>query len=70
MRTPEEIVELFNHSVSYEHDIFIIKNAQKEAWNEAVKAAADNVLPKYIVTNGGYDEIIGVDEESILKLKK
>lgn len=47
----------------------LIEKVQKEAWNEAIEAAANNVLPKYIVTNGGYDEIVGVDEESILKLK-
>ena len=47
----------------------LIEKVQKDAWNSAIKAAAESAMPKYHTWNNGEDEIIGVDEESILKLK-
>ena len=53
----------------------IVEDIQKEAWNEAIDAAAENAKIKSYEYNNPYSDKDGeitynVDKQSILKLKK
>lgn len=67
MRTP---IEIFNEmsvgTQTASRWIQIIESAQKEAWNEAVEAAA-KVGYKRLYDIGEYEELV---EAAILKLKR
>ena len=85
MRTPEDIAFPYNRII-YERqtgdevtisaaidvlDVYdIIREVQTEAWNEAIKAAAENAETKEIGDKYGHWLADVVDEDSILKLKK
>jgi len=89
MKTPEEYIDDFwgKHSVFNKSDYdvaIVIDNAQKEAWNEAITAAAKSArlnVFDYIGTSfkksGDWERFsvndgtyVEIDKESILKLKK
>lgn len=60
------------HVGTMKNIIKAIKQAQKDAWNEAVKECAKNARTKYdiaIFAEGTYRQQV-VDEQSILKLLK
>lgn len=69
MRTPKEILEEFGLIPSFML-ICAIEQAQTEAWNEAIKAAAENAETKEIGDKYGHWLADVIDEDSILKLKK
>jgi len=70
MKTPEEWLKewSFFEKIPTRELSAIIKEAQKEAWNEALDWAASKVYP---VSNNGIDEVHAERiKESILKGKK
>jgi len=85
MRTPEDIAFPYNRII-YERqtgdevtisaaidvlDVYdIIREAQTEAWNEAIETAAENAETKEICDQYGEWLMDDVDKDSILKLKK
>ena len=82
MKTPEEYLEnlTFNPNTLAEEVIDIIKQVQKETWNEAIDKAAESATVVHIdlVDNTEFDYTdvlvdsdvdIRVSKDSILKLK-
>ena len=80
MKTPEEILSNIHFLEGYIDDYCspdleassnIIKQAQIEAWNEAIDAAAKYVKIKKRMTGSLFSvPTLTVDKQSILKLKK
>ena len=77
MKTPEEILSNIHFLEGYIDDYCspdleassnIIKQAQIEAWNEAIDAAAESATAWSSIPRGYNDAT--VDKQSILKLKK
>lgn len=64
MRTPAEIAfDVYSSELKGQNAVYkLIEIAQKEAWNEAIDAAAEN-------GKSGLDKG-GINKQSILKLKK
>jgi len=65
MKAPEEWYNAFLVNKSPDGDLDMIEQIQKEAWNEAIEAAAESAKAEW----SGMAKV-WVDKESILKLKK
>ena len=69
MKTAEEIINEFQLALCTDEEDAIIKAAQDEAWNEAIRAAAENAEATF-ETLDNHLSYPYVDSKSILKLLK